>query len=77
MAHERADQPVTEQEAHEALGEYYADITSETKPAQFGKVGYRVVVLDYGLPDANAIRDRRSYYANRQMPASGLASCRS
>lgn len=64
----RAHQPVTEEEAHEALGDHYPDITSETKAADFGKVGYRIVVLDYGLPDANAVRERRAYYAQRQGP---------
>jgi hypothetical protein len=61
----RADRPATEQEAHEALGDHYPEITSDTKPAGFGKVGYRVVVLDYGLPDAKTIRERRASYAKR------------
>ena len=64
----RADQPVTEREAHEALGDHYPDITSESKRADFGRVGYRVVVLDYGLPDANAVRERRAYYETRPGP---------
>ena len=61
----RARQPVSDDEAHEALGDYYPDITSETKPADFGRVGYRVVVLDYGLPDSDMIRERCKYYAQR------------
>ena len=64
----RAEQPVTEREAHEALGDFYPDITSETKSADFGRVGYRVVVLDYGLPDRDAVSERRAYYAKRKGP---------
>ena len=61
----RAAQPVTEEEVDGAAGDYYPDITSELKPADFGRVSGCVLALDYGLPDAEDVRERRAYYADR------------
>jgi hypothetical protein len=61
----RAAQPVTLEEMVEATPDYYPDITSETKPADFGRVGDRVLALDYGLPDADMVLERRAYYRSR------------
>jgi hypothetical protein len=58
----RAMQPVTFQDVIKATPDYYPDITSETKPEDFGRLGSRVVALDYGLPDAEMVKDRRKSY---------------
>src|SRR5512135_991167 len=54
----RAAQPVSLEDVIEATPDYYPDITSETKPADFGRIGNRVFALDYGLPDANDVLER-------------------
>lgn len=61
----RATQPVTFDEVVAATPDYYPDITSETKPADFGRVNSRILALDYGLPYADAVRERRAYYVER------------
>lgn len=61
----RATQPVTFEEVVEATPDYYPDITSETKPEDFGRVDGRVLALDYGLPDADMVRQRREYYTKK------------
>jgi hypothetical protein len=48
----RALQPVSREEV-EAMPDYYPAITSETKVEDHGRLGLRVVALDYGLPDQN------------------------
>ena len=58
----RAVQPITPEEANEAIGDYYPDVTSETKPEDFGRLKSRVVILDYGLPDRDMVLERRTYY---------------
>jgi hypothetical protein len=58
----RASQPVTFEEIVEADRDYHPDITSETKPEDFGRVDGHVVVLDYGLWDASDVEERRDYY---------------
>jgi hypothetical protein len=59
----RAQQPVTFADVVEATpGHYYPDTTAETKPEDFGRVGGRVLALDYGLPNADLVRERRAYY---------------
>lgn len=58
----RASQPVTSDEVDAAMGDYDPDVTSETKVEDFGCLGKRVVVLDYGLPDDDMVRERRAYY---------------
>jgi hypothetical protein len=61
----RAAQPVTFEDVVAATPDYYPDITSETKPEDFGRVGNRVLALDYGLPDAQMVADRRAYYVSQ------------
>lgn len=61
----RAAQPVTFAEVVKGKPDYYPDITSETKPEDFGLIGGRVLALDYGLPDADLVRERRAYYLER------------
>jgi hypothetical protein len=58
----RAEQPVTFDEVVAATPDYYPDIMSETKPEDFGRLGNQVVCVDYGLPDAEMVRERRAYY---------------
>ncbi|MCO4094391.1 MAG: hypothetical protein HEQ37_11530 [Acidovorax sp.] len=65
----RAEQPVS-QAVVDDLPCYYPDITAETKHADFGALDGRVVALDYGLPLAQAVTDKRRYYAGfANMPA--------
>ena len=61
----RAAQPVTFEDVVEATPDYYPDITSETKPQDFGRVGNRILALDYGLPDAEMVVERRAYYLSK------------
>src|SRR6516162_11182280 len=70
----RAARAVTEQEAREALSDHYSDIASAPKPGDFGRVGYRVVVLDYGLPGCDAVRERRKYFMERRDSASDASA---
>jgi hypothetical protein len=56
----RAVQPVSTEEAHEALGDDYPGITAETKAQDYGRVGSVVVALDYGLPWADFIDNQRA-----------------
>ena len=62
----RATQPVTFEEVVVAMGDYYPDITSETKPADFGRVKGQVLCLDYWLPDADLVRKQRAYYVKHR-----------
>jgi hypothetical protein len=61
----RAAQPVTFEDVIAATPDYYPDTTSETKPADFGRVGNRVLALDYGLPYADMVTERRAYYQSK------------
>ena len=63
----RATQPVTFADVVGATPDYYPDITSETKPEDFGRVGGRVLALDYGLPFADQVRERRAYYLEKSV----------
>jgi hypothetical protein len=65
----RAEQPVSSAEAHMAAGDFYPDITAETKPQDYGRVGNAVLALDYGLPWADTVRDRRTYYRRMETSA--------
>lgn len=58
----RATQPVTFDDVANATPDYFPDITSEFKPEDFGRVGNVVLALDYGLPDADVVAERRAYY---------------
>lgn len=57
----RAIQPVP-QEQVDALPDYYPDITAETKHEDYGILGGQIVALDYGIPFADTVRERRRYY---------------
>lgn len=59
----RAKQPVTFDDVVEATShDYYPDVHLEMKPEDYGRLKDRVLALDYGLADAQMIRDRRKYY---------------
>ena len=62
----RAMQPVTTEEAYEALDDDYPSITAEIKAPDFGRVGSVVVALDYGLPWADLVCDQRADYRRLQ-----------
>jgi hypothetical protein len=64
----RAAQPVTFDEVVAETPDHYPDTTAEMKPEDHGRVDGCLVILDYGLPDADLVRERRAYYlrmANR------------
>ncbi len=61
----RATQPVTFDDVVAATPDHYPDTTSETKPADFGRLGNRVFALDYGLPYADSVAERRTYYRSK------------
>lgn len=63
----RASQPVTVEEVDRCIGDYYPDITAETKPADFGWVNGGVLVLDYGLPYEDMVVQRRQYYTQHEL----------
>lgn len=65
----RAEQPVAFEDVVTATPDYYPDVTCETKPADFGRVGNQVLALDYGLPYADMVVERRAYYRRRATPA--------
>lgn len=64
--------PVTQEEVDAQTPDYYPMVTCEGKPQDHGRVDGRLVVLDYGLPDADMVREQRATYANRQGPAMQL-----
>lgn len=58
----RAQQPVSETEALETFSiDYWPGIDVESKRENFGRVGERVLVLDYGLPGSDDVAHRRAY----------------
>lgn len=62
----RAQQPVTFADVVAATSHnYYPDVASETKCDDFGRVENRVLILDYGLPYADIVAERRAYYASK------------
>ena len=63
----RACRPVTMEEIIESDPDDYPDITSEMKPADFGRIGNLIVALDYGLTDADNISARRAYLLERSL----------
>jgi hypothetical protein len=65
----RATPPVTFEDVAAATPDYYPDITSETKPEDFGRVGDQVLALDYGLSDADLVAERRAYYVSQKTRA--------
>ena len=61
----RAHQPVTESEAFETFSvDYWPGIDAESKIENFGRLGDRVLVLDYGLPGSDDVSHRRAYFQN-------------
>jgi hypothetical protein len=58
----RAQQPVSDENTHEAFIDYYPNINAETKAENFGKIGSHVLVLDYGISDSSSIKNQRDYY---------------
>ncbi len=65
----RASQPVTFDEIITNTPDQYPNTTAEYKPENFGKLGSSVLALDYGLPDARMVRERRAYYVERAAKA--------
>jgi len=63
----RAEQPVTFGDVVAATPDYFPEPTYETKAADFGRVHGRVLALDYGIPYADMVRDRRAYYQKRAL----------
>lgn len=63
---QRADQPVTAEDVDAAAHDYYPDITAEYKPEDWGRVSGVVFALDYGLPDADMVNQRREYYRTKE-----------
>jgi hypothetical protein len=61
----RAMQPVTADEVDAETPDSYPDTTSETKPDDFGRVEGRLLALDYGLPYADMVAERRAYYRGK------------
>jgi hypothetical protein len=61
----RADRPVTLEEIDAAgYDNDYPDIHVEFgKIENWGKLDGRIVAVDYGLPDADMVRERRAYLA--------------
>jgi hypothetical protein len=57
----RAQQPVDNAEV-EGLPDAYPTITSESKAEDFDRLGGRVVALDYGIPYAAWVSERRLYF---------------
>jgi hypothetical protein len=57
----RAFQPVSQAEADSALPDHYPAVWCEGKPQDYGRLGARVVVLDYGIPYADFVVAQRCY----------------
>jgi hypothetical protein len=55
--------PTAVDAAIERDGEFYPQPTTEFLPAGYGMMNGRVVCFDYGLADADMVRERRTYYA--------------
>ena len=65
----RAEQPVTFEDVVTARSgeyEYYPDITAETKTDDYGRLGQRVVCVDYGLFSEWVVIDQRTYYESKR-----------
>lgn len=65
MVMPRATQPVSFNDVVEATPDYYPDITSETKPEDFGRIGNKIYSLDYGLHEKEMVLERRAYYFSK------------
>ncbi|MDE2137026.1 MAG: hypothetical protein KGJ68_06280 [Gammaproteobacteria bacterium] len=60
----RASTGPTAEEIERAKPDHYPDITCEWKPEDCGLLDGRLVALDYGLPWADSVRERRAYYTD-------------
>jgi hypothetical protein len=60
----RAEQPITFEEVKIVTEkyDYYPNIKTEYKPEDWGCLGGRTVVLDYGIPKADTIERQRKTY---------------
>jgi hypothetical protein len=58
----RASQPASLEDIERTSDPLYPDITCEWKPEDCGLLDGRVVALDYGLPWADSVTERRAYY---------------
>lgn len=56
-------EPASFEDVIAAERDYYPDVHVEMKPEDWGRVDGRVLVVDYGLSDANVVRERRRYLA--------------
>lgn len=69
----RAEQPVTQAEALSVFSiDYWPGIDVESKPENYGRVGDSVLVLDFGLADAEDVAHRRTYlqtHSARKFPS--------
>ena len=59
----RAAQPVTQEEVEVGRGDPYPPPTGEWKPDDHGRLGDRVVVVDYGIWARDDVERERTYYA--------------
>ena len=59
----RAHQPVTFDEVKRATPDCYPEPSTEFKAADFGRVGGRVVALDYGIWSADVVKATRADYS--------------
>ena len=57
----RATQPIEASDLA-TLPDAYPGITAELKAQDYGRLGERIVAVDYGLPEAWLVSDRREYY---------------
>lgn len=62
----RADQPVSFIDIEQADCDYYPDIEVEYKPENWGKVGGKVVCLDYGIEEMDLVNERRAYLESKR-----------
>lgn len=57
----RAHQPVTFEDVEAADKDCYPDIHVEYKPENWGRLGDRIVCVDYGIPFEQDVTERRRY----------------
>lgn len=65
----RAHQPVSFEEIQVINSneyDYYPDIDVEYKPENWGKIGEKLVCLDYGLEESEVVQQRRAYLEEKK-----------
>ena len=65
----RADQPISFEDIKRATSEdydYYPDIDVEYKSENWGRIGNKIVCLDYGIEEAVLVKERRAYLEDRR-----------